>query len=460
MNHPLNIEPFRKQFRGDLIEPGNARYRGARAVYNGMIDRRPRLIARCTDNTDVIAALRFGQDTGLDITVRGGGHSAAGRGVCDHGLVIDLSSMNGIRLDPRARTVRVGPGCRQREVDGATARHGRAVPMGILSSIGVIGLALSGGHGYLSRRYGLTCDNMLEAQIILADGRLVTTNARRHPDLLCALRGGGERLGIVTSVKLRTHPVSAVLGGPSFWSIDHARIVMRWYREFLVHAPLNIYAFLGLKRIPSDPAFSRTLHGRRVVALHWCCTDVVAGKKWIARAMRELPSPILNDVRKLPFVDMQRQFDAPLPSGRHWYWKRDFVRELSDTAIDTHLFHAAQAPTDRSFMHLFPIDGAVHHPPLGGSAWSNRDATWAMVIAAVGDVAAEKRKLQSWATDYWAALRPTAAMDTERRLDRRSCGRSDAGENLERARAVKAICDPHDCFGGSEHAQSVLRRTG
>ena len=245
------IEKFKEDLRGELIQPADAAYDNARRLYNAMIDKRPLLIARCTDVKDVTTAVHFGRDNNLLIAIRGGGHNGPGLGSCDGGLVIDLSAMKGVHVNPETRTVRVGPGCMQGDVDHAGSAFGLAVPAGIVSTTGIAGLTLGGGHGYLTRRYGLTIDNLIEAAVVLADGRFVTANESQHPDLLWALRGGGGNFGVVTSFRYRAYPVNTVYGGPIFWDQSQARHIMQWYREFLPSAPEELSVFLGLKTVPS-----------------------------------------------------------------------------------------------------------------------------------------------------------------------------------------------------------------
>jgi FAD/FMN-containing dehydrogenase len=396
-----------ERLRGDVIEATDARYEEARKLYNGMIDRRPRTIVRCTDVADVIGAVDHGRELGLPVAIRGGGHNGAGFGSCDDGLVIDLSPMRGIRVDAADRTVRVEPGCTQGDVDHATHAFGLAVPAGIVSSTGIAGLTLGGGHGYLTRQHGLTIDNLLEADVVLADGRVVTASEDQHPDLFWALRGGGGNFGVVTSFRFRAHPVDSVHGGPIFFDIADARAVMRSYRDFLPQAPARLSPFLGLKRVPSVEAFPRELWGRQVCALV-CCYDGPAGEAEEAmRPLREqLPTPLLDGCTSMPYPALQAMFDPLLPPGLQWYWKGDVVRELPDEAIDVHLAHAAQAPSELSLMHLYPIDGAVHRVGPDETAWRFRDATWSMVIAGIDPDPALADRLTSWARRYWEAVHP------------------------------------------------------
>ncbi|HXO97506.1 MAG TPA: FAD-binding oxidoreductase [Chthoniobacterales bacterium] len=266
-------EPLSKlsaDFRGSLITPASSEYEVARKVYNGMIDRRPDAIVRCVDVADVTAAVNFARQDGLTVAIRGGGHNGAGLAVCDQGLVIDLSPMKGVRVDPTNRTVRVGPGCTQGDVDHATHAFGLAVPAGIVSTTGIAGLTLGGGTGYLTRKYGLTIDNLIAADVVLADGSFVTVDESHHEDLFWASRGGGGNFGVVTSFVFQAHPVSIVYAGPIFWEVKDARRVMQWYREFLPQAPLELCPFLGLKTVPSTDPFPKELWGKKICALISC----------------------------------------------------------------------------------------------------------------------------------------------------------------------------------------------
>jgi FAD/FMN-containing dehydrogenase len=401
------IAPFKAGLRGTVIERGDSDYDEARALYNGMIDKKPCLIARCVDVADVVAAVDFGRKSELRIAIRAGGHNGPGLGSCDDGLVIDLSSMKGVRVDPAARTARVAPGCTQGDVDHVTHAYGLAVPAGIVSTTGVAGLTLGGGHGYLTRKHGLTIDNLLEADVVLADGRIVTASADQNADLLWALRGGGGNFGVVTSFLYRAHPVTSVYGGPIFWEMERAREILRWYREFLPTAPRELMPFVGLKRIPSTAPFPEDLWGRRVCAMISCFNGPeAAGVAAMARVRKELPKPLLDAMGQMPFPVLQSLFDPLLPKGLQWYWKGDYVEELTDEAIDLHLEHGLRVPRGLSLMHLYPIDGAVRDVRSDATAWSCRDATWSMVIAGIDPDPANAAAIKAWARDYWSALHP------------------------------------------------------
>lgn len=442
---------FREGFRGELVSRSDADYDEARKLYNGMIIKHPLLIARCADVADIIAAVNFGRDQGMLIAIRGGGHNGPGLGSCDDGLVIDLSHLKGVRVDPVARTVRVEPGCTQGDVEHAAHAFGLAVPAGIVSTTGVGGLTLGGGHGYLSRAHGLTIDNLLEVDVVLADGRLVTANERENSDLFWALRGGGGNFGVVTSFLFRAHPVSNVYAGPIFWNFEHATEIMQVYREFLPEAPETLCPFLGLKTVPSTPPFPEEIWGRRICALISCFNGPASDGKQAMRPLRDaLPEPILDGMSEMPFTTLQSMFDPLLPKGLQWYWKGDFVKELSDAAINAHVEHAAVAPSELSLMHLYPIDGAVHRVGKDETAWNSRDATWSMVIAGIDPDPSKAPALTKWAKDYWTAVHPYDSdggyvnfmMDDEGE----SRVRASYGENYDRLAALKSKYDPTNLF--------------
>ena len=373
---------LRECLRGPLLERDHPDYDEVRKVYNGMIDKRPLMIARCVDVADVIAAVNFGRQNGLLIAIRGGGHSGPGLGSCDDGLVIDLSLMKGVRVDPTRRRVRVSPGCTQGDVDHAAHAFGLAVPAGIVSTTGIGGLTLGGGTGYLTRKYGLTIDNLIEADVVLADGSFVTASATENSDLFWALRGGGGNFGVVTSFLFQAHPVSMVYGGPILWDQKHARLIMQRYRDFLPDAPEDLGIFLGLKTVPSTDPFPRADWGKRICALVACYDGTAEQGELATRPLlRDLPPPLVNWIGMMPFPALQSLFDPLLPKGLQMYWKGDFVTTLSDDAIDAHLESAARTPSELSLMHLYPIDGAVHRVGKNETAWNYRDATWSMVIA-------------------------------------------------------------------------------
>jgi FAD/FMN-containing dehydrogenase len=403
-----SVQKLRALLRGELIQPGDSAYDAARRVYNAMIDRRPEAIARCADVADVAACVRFAADQGWPAAIRCGGHNGAGLGVCDAGIVIDLSRMKGIRIDPAAQTVRVEGGCTWADVDHATHGFGLAVPSGVISTTGVGGLTLGGGIGHLTRKYGLTIDNLLAADIVLADGRLVTASAEENPDLFWALRGGGGNFGVVSSFLFRAHPVRTVMAGPTLWPLEQAAGVMRLYREFLPSAPEDVNGFFAFMVVPPAPPFPEALHGKTMCAIVWCCTGGQSSLDAI-ELMRRYGKPAFDMVGELPMPALNSMFDALYPPGLQWYWRADFVNELNDQAIDLHVRHGAQLPTMHSTMHLYPINGAAHRTARDATAFSFRESHWAEVIVGVDPSPAKADVITNYAKSYWDALHPYSA---------------------------------------------------
>jgi FAD/FMN-containing dehydrogenase len=445
------VEKLAEAVRGRVIGRGHPEYDEARSLYNAMIDKRPYLIARCADAADVIAAVNFGRNQGLPVAVRGGGHNGPGLGSVDDGLVIDLSVMKGVRVDPKSRTVRVGAGCTTGDVDHATQAFGQAVPFGIISTTGVAGLTLSGGHGYLSRQYGLAVDNLLEADVVLADGSFVTASEAENADLFWALRGGGGNFGVVTSFLFRTNPVAMVYGGPIIFELSDASAVMKWFRDNQPKAPEEFYMFLGLQVVPPGDPFPREHWSKKMCALLVCHTGPLAeGEKAVNAIRSGLPKPIIDWAQAMPYTAIQTLFDPLLPKGLQWYWKGDFVKELPDAAIDAHIAHAAKLPSALSGMHLYPIDGAVHRQAKDATAWGYRDAAWSLVILGVDPDPAKNPTLKTWVQDYWTAIHPfnldgayaNFMMDDEG--DARV--RAAYGANYDRLATVKKKYDPANLF--------------
>ncbi len=444
------VSDLKARLRGELIRRGDARYEEARHVYNRMIDKHPELIARCMDVADVITAVGFARKKGLTLAIRGGGHNGGGLGTCDDGLVIDLSLMKGVRVDPTARAVRVEGGCTWGDVDHATHAFGLATPSGVISTTGVGGLTLGGGIGHLTRACGLTIDNLLEVDVVLADGRLVTANDVEHPDLFWAVRGGGGNFGVVTSFLFRLHPIGTVYGGPMLWPIERAEEILRWYREFMVGAPDQINGFFAFLNVPPGPPFPEHLHAKTVCGIVWCYTGPMDQVNEVFAPIRNLAGgPALDFVGPLPHPALQGMFDAVYPSGHQWYWRADFVNELSDEAIARHIQHGAALPTLQSTMHLYPINGAASRPVKDATPWSYRDATWAEVIVGVDPDPAKAERIKEWTIAYWEALHPYSAggayvnfmMDEgQERVQ------ATYRDNYDRLARVKAAYDPTNLF--------------
>ncbi len=458
------IDQFKTSFRGELIQPTDAQYEESRKVYNAMISRKPRLIACCVDAADVITAVNFGRQQDLKVSIRGGGHNAGGLAICDDGLVIDLSRIKYVHVDPAARTVRVGGGCTWADVDHATHAFGLAVPSGVISTTGVGGLTLGGGLGHLTRKYGLTIDNLLAADVILADGRFVVASATENSDLFWAIRGGGGNFGVVTSFLFKAHPVHTVCAGPILWEMEQAADIMKWYREFIVHAPPEITGFFAFLTVPPGPPFPEALHFKKMCGIVCCHTGSLEEANKILEPLRSFRRPAFEFFAPMPYPMLQAMFDGLYVPGLQWYWKADFLKELSDEAIALHIKHGAQLPTLHSTMHLYPINGAVHQAGSSDTAWSYRDALWSEVIVGVDPDPANKDRITAWARNYWEAVHPYGAgggyvnfmMEGEGEDRIRGTYRN----NYERLAQIKAKYDPNNFFRVNQNIRPATSAKG
>ena len=440
------ITSLKSNVRGDVIEQRDASYDVTRKVYNAMIDRRPRLIARCGDVADVIAAVNFGRENNLVVSIRGGGHNFPGLSVCDDGLVIDLSRMNYVRVDPKKRTVLAGGGAVLGDLDHAAHAFGLAVPAGIQSTGG---LTLGGGIGHLTRQCGLTIDNLMSVDVVLADGRFVTANAKDNPDLFWAVRGGGGNFGVVTSFLFKAHPIHTDYAGPMLWPMEDAADIMHWYRGFITKAPNVLNGFFAFLTVPPGPPFPDHLHNKKMCGIVWCYAGPLKNAERVFNPIRKFKKPALDLVGPIPHPALQSMFDALYPPGLQWYLKADFVRELKDEAIALHVKHGALLPTMHSTMHLYPINGKASTVKNTATPWSYRDAVWAAVMAGVDPDPANNEKVSKWAKDYWTATHPYSAggayvnflMDEgEDRI------RATYGNNYDRLARIKKRYDPTNFF--------------
>jgi FAD/FMN-containing dehydrogenase len=442
------IDSLRARVRGRVIEPHDADYDAARRVFNAMIDRYPAVIVRCGGVADVMRAVEFAREKDLLLALRSGGHNGAGLGVCDNGMVIDLSPMKGIRVDPKARTVRVEAGCTWSDVDHATHAFGMATPSGIISSTGVGGLTLGGGIGHLTRRCGLAIDNLLSADVVLADANFVTASASENAELFWALRGGGGNFGVVTSFLFRLHPIDTVVAGPTLWPLEQAAAVLRWYRRFIVEAPRDLGGFFAFLTVPSGPPFPEHLHGKKMCGVVWCYSGPADDADAVFAPVRAFGPPALAGIGPMPYPVLQSAFDGLYRPGQQWYWRGDFIRELSDEAIARHVEHG-NVPTALSTMHMYPIDGAAHDTGRNDTAFSHRDAHWAQVIVGVDPDPARRPEIIEWAQRYHDAVHDFGAggayvnfmMDEgQERV------RATYRDNYERLAAIKQRFDPENLF--------------
>jgi hypothetical protein len=437
-------------FAGRFTGPSDPGYDEDRAVYNAMIDRRPGLIATCADADDVARVVSFAAGHDLLLAIRGGAHNGAGLGTCDEGVVLDLSNLKDIEVDPGARTVRAGGGCTWGEVDAATGARGLATPSGIISTTGVGGLTLGGGLGHLSRKYGLTIDNLLEAEVVLANGERVRAAADENPDLFWAIRGGGGNFGVVVSFLFRLHEVGTIVGGPTFWPVEEGAEVLAAYRDFLPNAPRELNGFFAFASVPPAPPFPDELHLRKVCGVVWCYAgDPADAAEAMAPLLEATPEPVLHGPQEMPLPALQSAFDPVYPAGDQWYWRADFVRDIPDEAVRLHAEFGAAMPTWQSTMHLYPLDGAVHDVGASDTAWAYRDVGWGSVFAGVDKDPANAEAIRSWCVDYFEALHPFSAggayvnMMMDEGQDR---VRASYGPNYERLSRIKAEYDPSNLF--------------
>ena len=457
-----SVKEFKSNLRGSVIEPGDKDYDDARKVYNGMIHKKPRLIVRCADVADVTQSVNFARDQDLLLAIRSGGHNAGGLGICDDGLVIDLAPMKYTRVDPAARTAIVGGGCTWGDVDHATHVFGLATPSGIISTTGVGGLTLGGGIGHLTRKCGLTIDNLISADVVLANGNFVRANADENPDLFWAIRGGGGNFGVVTSFTFRLHPVDTIYGGPMLYELSETADVMKWYRELIHGAPDDLNGFFAFMTVPPAPPFPEHLHLKKMCGVVWAYSGSLTKAEEAFKPIRAFKKAALDLVGPLPQPALQSMFDALYPPGLQWYWRADFVNELSDEAIAQHIRFGNALPSMHSTMHLYPINGAASRVGKHDTAWNYRDATWAQVMVGVDPDPANNEKTISWTKSYYDALHPYSAggayvnfmMDEgEERV------KATYGNNYERLVAIKNRYDPGNLFRVNQNIKPTGKKS-
>lgn len=444
------LQSFRSSIRGKVITGNDPSYNEERSVYNGMINRYPTLIVKCSNVADVIASVNFAKTNKLALAIRSGGHNAGGLGVVDDGLVIDLSLMNGTRIDLEANTIRAEAGCLLGDIDHATQPFGKAIPTGIFSTTGISGLTLGGGLGHLSRKYGLTIDALLEVDVVLADGSLVTASEKKNPDLFWAIRGGGGNFGIVTSFLFSLHDAGTVHGGPMLWHIEESEEILRFYRDFILKAPNEVYCYFAFLTVPPVPIFPAELHLKQMCGLVWCnIGDTPLSTKDAFDTFRKFKKPALDYTGPMPFSGLQSLFDPLYPKGLQWHWKADFVKDLSDESIKLNVKYGNKLPTPQSTMHLYPINGQAHKRKNEDTAFSYRDANWAQVIVGIDTDPDSGEKLSAWTREYWTALHPFSAggayvnfmMDEGQ--DRVKAAYRD---NYDRLSKIKSKYDPQNLF--------------
>ncbi len=440
-------------FLGELVRPGDTAYDDVRKIWNGNIDRRPALIARCRGVADVITAVRFARERDLLTAVRGGGHAVAGYSVCDDGILIDLSLMTGTRVDPLARTIRVEGGCLNDHVDRETQVFGLAVTGGIVSHTGIAGLTLGGGIGHLMRKYGLTIDNLRSCDVVTADGEFVVASEQENPDLFWGLRGGGGNFGIVTSFEFQLHPLGPnVLAGLVAWPMDDAPRVLRFLREFAADAPDEVGIMGALRLAPPMPFVPEELHGEPIVALVATYAGTVEDGERALKVIRdELGTPAIDTLVPKPYVTHQKMFDPSVPHGQHYYWKSHTMGALTDDVIDVIAEHAAQITSPAGTIPIFTLGGAVARVPEGATAFPNRDAAHDInIVASWSPDDAEPDRHVEWVRRFFGALEPYSKgvyvnFTNEDSTDRVRTGAYNP-EQWDRLVSLKAKYDPTNVF--------------
>jgi FAD/FMN-containing dehydrogenase len=436
-------------FEGELIGPQDADYEKARALFNAMIDKRPAVIARCTSADAVAKAIGFARSQDVPIAVRGGGHNGGGFGSVDDGLVVDLTLLRSISVDANTQTVRVGGGCTWAEVDAATHEHGLAVPTGIISTTGVGGLTLGGGIGHLTRGYGLTIDNLLRADVVLADGQTVKASADENEELFWALRGGGGNFGVVTDFTFRAHPVSDIVGGPTFWPVEQTGEVLAAYREYLPTLPHNANGFFCWHTVPPGPPFPEEIHLRKVCGIVWCIVGTDEKAEQVMAPMLEVAEPLMHGVGRMPLPELNSAFDGIYAPGDQWYWRADFVNEIPDEAIAKNQEWNEQTPSWKSGSHVYPIDGVAHDVAADETPWAFRDARWSHVIVGVDPDPGTAAALRDWTVGYWESVHPYSAGGAYVNFmmeEGQERVKATYGQNYERLAKAKATYDPANVF--------------
>lgn len=448
---------MRTELRGPVIAPGDPEYDEARKIYNGMIDRRPAAMVRCSDAADVMAAVDFIRDHGLELAVRGGGHSGGGLCLVDDAITIDLSPMRWVRVDPAQKTAWVGGGSQLGDLDHAAHAFGLAIPAGIQSTTGIAGLTLGGGHGYLTRKYGLTIDSLLSVDMVLADGSFVTASETEHSDLFWALRGGGGNFGIATAFRFELHPVHTVGVALTLWPVERTREVLEWYREFLPEAPEDLNGFFAALTVPPGPPFPEEIHGRKMCGVVWCWTGDLARTDEAIAAAAEVGPPAFQFTAPMPYPALQAMFDELLPKGLQWYWRGDFFDRITDEAIDVHAKFAENLPTPLSTMHLYPVNAAASRVSEDATAWGYREAVWSGVIAGIDPDPANAEAVKQWARAYWHDLHPYSMggsyvnfIGEDEHQDR---VHATYRHNYDRLAEVKRKYDPRNLFHANQNIE-------
>jgi len=457
--HKAHIDEFKRQLRGNVLLPGDAGYDEARQIWNAMIDRRPALIARCVSPEDVVQAVNFARKHNLLVSIRGGGHNIAGNAVCDDGLMIDLSLMKSVQVDPNTRRATVEPGCTLADFDAAAQAHGQATPLGINSTTGVAGLTLGGGFGWLSRKYGMTVDNLLSAHVVTADGRQVHASETENDDLFWGLRGGGGNFGVVTSFEFQLHPVGPdVLSGLIVFPFARAKSVLTQFARFAETMPDDLTVWMVTRKAPPLPFLPKDVHGKEIVALALCYAgDPAEGEKLI-QPLREFSKAHGEHVGVQPYTAWQQAFDPLLTKGARNYWKSHNFTKLSDGAIDVIVEYAGKLPSPQTEIFVGTLGGQTARLAPGAMAYSSRDAKYVMNVHGRWESAAEDQRCIAWAREFFAKSKPFASAGayinflTEEETDRIAFA---YGATYKRLVDLKKKYDPTNFFRMNQNIKPV-----
>lgn len=455
---PEALQSFKAAFRGQVLTAQDPPYEESRKIWNAMIDRRPSLVARCTGTVDVVQAVRFARQHGLLSSVRGGGHNIAGLAVCEGGLMIDMSLLRGVWVDPVGHTARAQAGCTLADVDRETQQHGLAAVLGFVSATGIAGLTVGGGFGYLTRRHGWTCDNVVSMEVVTATGEVLRVSSRDNEDLFWALRGGSGNFGIVTSFEYRLFPVGPeVLGGAIAWHGDDARQVLDAYREFSAAAPRELTSVAVLRTAPPAPWLPKDVHGKPIVAIFVCHSGKPEDGETLLAPLRALGRPVADIVTRRPYTQMQSLLDATQPKGRRYYWKSHYLPGIDRETIDLAVQHAGRIRSPHSAILMFQIQGALNELPTGHSPAGNRDAAYVLNIAGSWEQPGDDEINVQWARDCFDATRSCSTGGTyinflteDEGPDRVAAAYGRV--NLDKLAALKRKYDPENLF---RHAKIV-----
>jgi FAD/FMN-containing dehydrogenase len=453
------LQSFKAVFKGALLTPDDAPYEDTRKVWNAMIDRRPGLIARCTGTADVVQAVRFARQHGLLSSVRGGGHNIAGLAVCEGGLMIDMSLLRGVWVDPAQCVARAQAGCTLGDVDRETQLHGLAAVLGFVSATGIAGLTVGGGFGYLTRKHGWTCDNLVSMEVVTAAAQVLRVSEDENADLFWALRGGGGNFGIVTSFEYRLVPVGPeILGGAIAWRGEDARQVLDAYREFSAKAPRELTSVAVLRMAPPAPWLPKEVHGKPIIAIFVCHSGQVDDAEALVAPLRQIGKPVADIITRRPYAQMQSLLDATQPKGRRYYWKSHYLAGIDARTIELAAEHAGRIRSPHSAILLFQIQGALNERPSGYSPAGNRDAAYVLNIAGSWENAADDASNVAWARECFEATRACSTGGTyvnflteEEGRDRIEAAYS--AVDLQRLAALKRQYDPDNLF---RHTKRVV----